>query len=67
MTIYTHYKKSGQYIIINAGEMQIDDVWSECIIYQDINSRKVYVRQSEDFDLKFARFEEEFDKEYNII
>ena len=47
--------------------MQIDDVWSECIIYQDINSRKVYVRQSEDFDLKFARFEEEFDKEYNII
>lgn len=54
MTIYKHYKKGGRYIIINAGEMQIDDVWSECVIYQDIDSKKVYVRQSDDFDLKFS-------------
>lgn len=54
MTIYKHYKKGGQYIIINAGEMQIDDVWHECVIYQCLNSKKIYVRQSEDFDLKFS-------------
>lgn len=55
MTIYKHYKKKeGNYIIINAGEMQIDDVWSECVIYQDIDSKKIYVRQSGDFELKFS-------------
>ena len=55
MVKYKHYKKKeGNYIILNAGEMQVDNVWSECIIYQDINSKKVYVRQSDDFDLKFS-------------
>ena len=55
MTIYKHYKKKGgQYIIINAGEMQIDDVWHECVIYQCLNSKKIYVREAVDFDLKFS-------------
>lgn len=54
MVIYKHYKKGGRYIILNAGEMQINDVWSECIIYQDIDSKKVYVREAVDFDLKFS-------------
>jgi hypothetical protein len=55
MTIYKHYKKKeGNYIVLNAGEMQVDDVWSECVIYQCLNSKKIYVRQSEDFDLKFS-------------
>ena len=52
--IYKHYKKGGQYIIINAGEMQIDDVWHECVIYQDINSKKIYVREAIDFENKFS-------------
>ena len=54
MTIYKHYKKGGEYIIINAGEMQIDDVWHECVIYQCLNSKKIYVREAVDFDLKFS-------------
>ena len=54
MTIYKHYKKEGNYIILNAGEMQVDNVWSECVIYQCLDSKKIYVRQSEDFDLKFS-------------
>ena len=55
MTIYKHYKKKeGNYIILNAGEMQVDDVWSECVIYQDIDSKKIYVREAIDFDLKFS-------------
>ena len=54
MVIYKHYKKKeGDYIIINAGEMQIDDVWSECVIYQDIDSKTVYVREPVDFENKF--------------
>ena len=54
MTIYKHYKKGGEYIIINAGEMQIDNVWIECVIYQDIDSKKVYVREAVDFENKFS-------------
>ena len=52
--IYKHYKKGGQYIIINAGEMQINDVWGECVIYQCLNSKKIYVREAVEFDLKFS-------------
>ena len=54
MTIYKHYKKGGGYIIINAGEMQINDMWYECVIYQCLNSKKIYVREAVDFDLKFS-------------
>lgn len=50
---YTHYKKKGKYKIIERGEMQIEDVWFECIIYQCLSSGKVYVREVEDFNLKF--------------
>ena len=53
MIKYTHYKKKGEYQIINAGEMQVEDVWSECVIYRCLSSKKVYVRESEDFNLKF--------------
>lgn len=54
-TYYKHNKKTQPtYQIINAGEVQIDNVWFPCVIYQDIHSKKVYVRQSEDFDLKFS-------------
>ena len=50
---YTHYKKKGKYKIIERGEMQIEDVWFECIIYRCLSSGKVYVREMEDFNLKF--------------
>ncbi len=63
--IYKHYKKGGQYIIINAGEMQIDDVWHECVIYQDINSKKIYVREAIDFENKFSAQKNE--SEVNFI
>ena len=54
MIKYTHYKKKGEYQIINAGEMQVEDVWHECVIYQDIDSKKVYVREVVDFENKFS-------------
>ena len=53
-TFYKHYKKKEPtYQIIDAGEMQIDNVWHEAVIYRDIESKKVYVRQESDFNLKF--------------
>lgn len=54
-----HIKTEPTYQIINAGEMQIDDEWYEAVIYQDIESKKVYVRQESDFNLKFGRVEDE--------
>lgn len=33
MIKFTHYKKKGEYIILTAGEMQIEDIWYECVIY----------------------------------
>lgn len=54
-TTYQHYKKKeNNYIVINAGEMQINNVWYECVVYQDVNSKKVYVREAVDFNLKFS-------------
>ncbi len=60
MIKYKHYKKKDPtYQIINAGEMQINNEWSECVIYQDIQSKKVYVREVGDFDLKFRMIGDE--------
>ena len=65
--IYKHYKKVGEYIIINAGEMQIDDVWHECVIYQCLNSKKIYVREAVEFDLKFSAEEKTNIEKYRHI
>jgi hypothetical protein len=54
MTFYKHNKKTEPtYQVLNAGEVQIDNVWYPCVIYRDIDSKKVYVRQEIDFDNKF--------------
>ena len=54
MTYYKHYKKTEPtYEIINAGHMKINNEWSEAVIYQDIHSKEVYVRQTIDFESKF--------------
>ena len=55
MTYYKHNKKTQPtYQIINAGEVQIDNIWFPCVIYRDIDSKKVYVRQESDFENKFS-------------
>ena len=55
-TFYKHYKKTKPtYQIINCGHVQINNEWSECIIYIDIHSKEVYVREESDFNLKFRR------------
>jgi hypothetical protein len=58
MTIYKHYKKKEEdYIILDVCLLQDSNGgWKEAVFYKGLKS-----------DLKFARFEEEFGKEYNII
>jgi len=54
MTYYKHYKKTEPtYQIISAGHMKINDEWSEAVIYQDIHSKEVYVREEISFNEKF--------------
>ena len=54
-TFYKHYKKTKPtYQIINCGHMQINNEWHEAVIYQDIESKKVYVRESNNFENKFS-------------
>lgn len=54
MTYYKHYKKTEPtYQIVNAGHMKINDEWREAVIYQDIHSKKVYVREEISFNEKF--------------
>ena len=51
---YKHYKKTKPtYQIINCGHVQINNEWHECVVYKDIESKEVYVRQEIDFDSKF--------------
>lgn len=33
--------------------MKINQEWFDCVIYQDIESLKVYVREEKDFNNKF--------------
>jgi hypothetical protein len=52
--LYTHYKNNKPYRILNAGKMQINQEWVDCIVYQDIKSLEVYVRESGSFDECFS-------------
>lgn len=54
-----HIKTEPTYIILTAGHVQINNIWKQCVIYQDIESKKVYVREESDFELKFRRVEDE--------
>jgi len=33
--------------------MKINNEWFECVVYKDIESKEVYVRESNDFESKF--------------
>ncbi len=57
-TYYTHIKKGKIYYILNLCQYQHEDVWYDAIMYQDVESRKSYVREIVDFDLKFKVIEE---------
>lgn len=57
-TYYKHNKKTEPtYQIINAGGVQIDNMWFPCVIYRDIHSKKVYVREEGSFNNSFKIFE----------
>ncbi len=52
--LYKHkIKTEPTYQIISAGHLKINNEWSECVAYQDIHSKKVYVREEISFNEKF--------------
>ena len=53
-TLYKHYKKTEPtYQIISAGHMKINNEWFEAVVYKDIESKEVYVREEISFNEKF--------------
>ena len=53
-TIYTHKIKGGNYSVLDICEYQHDNIWYEAVFYVSLDTGKKYVRQTDDFDLKFA-------------
>lgn len=50
--IWQHYKTKGEYEIIGMGTLQvkIEDLdMKECVVYQSLEDKKVWVRPLEDF------------------
>ena len=52
-TFYTHNKKGKTYTILNLCQFQFENIWYDAISYQDMETKKIYVRESEDFDNSF--------------
>ena len=51
---YIHIKSKARYYVSGEGMMQIDGKWIPCVIYK--NARfEVYVREAEDFKIKFKK------------
>jgi hypothetical protein len=54
MTYYKHNKKTNPtYQVIGAGEMKYNGQWFPCVIYKDIKTLKIYVREEQSFDESF--------------
>ena len=52
-TIYTHYKKGGNYEVLDICEYQHEGIWYEAVFYVSLDTGKKYVRQEQDFNDKF--------------
>lgn len=51
--IYTHIDKGGSYIILHDAMMKVEGIWIDCIVYQNIESKKVYTRSMKSFNENF--------------
>ena len=55
--IYTHYKNKQKYIVLGLCKYQHNDIWYDGIMYKSVESGMVYVREENEFDLKFKAVE----------
>ena len=53
MTIYKHYKKEGEYYVVDYCMIQENDKWVEGVIYMTVGSNKKFVRSEVEWDSKF--------------
>lgn len=54
--IYTHYKNKKKYKIIDICKIQENDIWTDAIIYIQINNpNEKYVRKIIEFNRKFIQ------------
>ena len=53
MIKYTHYKKEGEYYIVDYCMIQENDKWVEGIVYMAVGSNKKFVRSEKEFEEKF--------------
>ena len=56
--LYRHYRNKEIYEIINDCEMQLNDEWSDAVIYKNIKFDNLYVRSKVEFFNKFIAIEE---------
>lgn len=57
-TFYTHNKKGKKYTVLNLCQYQHNNTWYDAISYVDVETKKIYVRESEDFDNSFKVVED---------
>ena len=57
-TFYTHNKKGKKYTVLNLCQFQFENIWYDAISYVDVETKKIYVRESEDFDKSFKVVED---------
>ena len=53
ITVYKHYKKEGDYYVVDSCMIQENDVWVEGVIYMSVGCNKKFVRSEVEFDKKF--------------
>ena len=53
MTIYKHYKKEGEYYVVDYCMIQENDKWVEGIVYMTVGSNEKFVRSEVEFEEKF--------------
>ena len=53
MIKYKHYKKEGEYYVVDYCMIQENDKWVEGIVYMAVGSNKKFVRSEVEFEEKF--------------
>ena len=53
MIKYKHYKKEGEYYVVDYCMIQENDKWVEGIVYMAVGSNEKFVRSEVEFEEKF--------------
>jgi len=62
--IYYHYRNKKPYVVIDFGKIQVNDEWSEAVIYKEYKKEEKYIRTLSEFSEKFIEKEKNEWKNY---